>query len=154
MSSFIPERSGKQCRERWHNQLDPSIKHGKWSVDEDVILFTQQSELGNAWSQIAGHLPGRTDNATKNRWHSTRFKLRKNKHGWISSAEKHKGSRPTAVIPPRKESGSELEVKSPLPPPSFAEKEAVEAFMETLDWTLDSVFGFIDLEPTSKMGSA
>jgi myb proto-oncogene protein len=26
-------RSGKQCRERWHNQLDPSISHNEWTEE-------------------------------------------------------------------------------------------------------------------------
>jgi hypothetical protein len=34
IASFIPGRVGKQCRERWHNHLNPKIKKAKWS-DED-----------------------------------------------------------------------------------------------------------------------
>ena len=28
-----------QCRERWHNQLDPSIKKEQWTEEEDRILL-------------------------------------------------------------------------------------------------------------------
>ena len=27
-------RTGKQCRERWHNQLDPCIKNSEWTSEE------------------------------------------------------------------------------------------------------------------------
>ena len=27
----VPSRSGKQCRERWHNHLDPDVKKGPWT---------------------------------------------------------------------------------------------------------------------------
>ena len=35
IAKHLPGRLGKQCRERWHNQLDPSVKKGPWS-DEEV----------------------------------------------------------------------------------------------------------------------
>jgi myb proto-oncogene protein len=67
----LQNRTPKQCRERWNNQLNPRINESAWSPDEDEILTGKHAMLGNHWVQIARYLPGRTDMQVKNRWTTT-----------------------------------------------------------------------------------
>ncbi|KAK1282608.1 Transcription factor MYB46 [Acorus calamus] len=72
------QRCGKSCRLRWINYLRPDLKRGAFSPLEEELILHLHSILGNKWSQIAAHLPGRTDNEIKNFWNSTIKKRIKN----------------------------------------------------------------------------
>jgi len=47
IAKAFPGRIGKQCRERWHNQLRPDIKREAWTDAEEIILIQLHLKVGN-----------------------------------------------------------------------------------------------------------
>ena len=41
----LVSRTGKQCRERYHNHLQPAVKKGEWSEEEDRLIIEMQAKL-------------------------------------------------------------------------------------------------------------
>ncbi|KAF2303147.1 hypothetical protein GH714_014149 [Hevea brasiliensis] len=53
IAKSLPGRIGKQCRERWHNHLNPDIKNGAWTLEEELALMNAHRIHGNKWAEIA-----------------------------------------------------------------------------------------------------
>ena len=70
ISEQMPGRQGKQCRERWHNHLNPAIKKNDWTDQEEWLLFLLHRLYGNKWAVLTKLIKGRTDNTIKNHWNS------------------------------------------------------------------------------------
>ncbi|KAL3936027.1 MAG: hypothetical protein SGARI_002734 [Bacillariaceae sp.] len=67
---FQDKRTGKQCRARWCDQLDPDIIKGCWSKEEEGMLLYYHEMFGPKWSSISKLMKGRTQNDIKNKYNS------------------------------------------------------------------------------------
>merc|ERR1719473_2573520 len=94
VANQIAGRTSKQCRERWFNHLDPSIKRGNYTQNEDKIIMDEQAKLGNKWSIISSMLPGRTEDAVKIRWKTLDRERRQVANGGKLSSTPKKPRRP------------------------------------------------------------
>ncbi|KAE8675834.1 myb-related protein 3R-1-like isoform X2 [Hibiscus syriacus] len=82
IAQHLPGRIGKQCRERWHNHLNPAINKEAWTQEEELALIRFHQIFGNKWAELSKFLPGRTDNAIKNHWNSS---IKKKLDSYIAS---------------------------------------------------------------------
>jgi len=94
IAQALDGRSSKSCRLRWCNQLNPNVKRGPFTADEDDTILAQHAIHGNKWAVISRSMPGRTDNQVKNRFNSTLRRL-------IASQKKDGSSGVVAPTSPR-----------------------------------------------------
>jgi len=59
ISSLLTRKSASQCKSRWYEWLDPSVKKTEWSREEEEKLLHLAKILPNQWRTI-GPLVGRT----------------------------------------------------------------------------------------------
>ncbi|KAI1419250.1 pre-mRNA splicing factor component-domain-containing protein [Xylaria sp. FL1777] len=67
VSSLLPRKTPKQCKARWNEWLDPSIKKIEWSKEEDEKLLHLAKLMPTQWRTIAP-IVGRTANQCLERY--------------------------------------------------------------------------------------
>ena len=67
-AQVLQERTGKQCRERWKNCLNTSIKKGDWTAEENLLVLKLYDKF-KSYKKMSIVFPGRTENSLKNRFY-------------------------------------------------------------------------------------
>ncbi|OBZ76938.1 snRNA-activating protein complex subunit 4 [Grifola frondosa] len=69
VARFVSEdATASQCQNRYMRTLDPSIKRGAWTEDEDARLRQAVAVFGNSWVDIATFVPGRNNEQCRDRY--------------------------------------------------------------------------------------
>lgn len=95
ISDTLLSRSPKQCRERYHQNLKPSLNHEPISAEEGQLIEKLVGELGKRWAEIARRLNNRSDNAVKNWWNGSQnrrkrlLQRRRVSHGYDGHHQTH-----------------------------------------------------------------
>lgn len=86
IAASLGSRNARQCRERWNNYLNPSLRNDPWTEEEDKLLLDKHAEFGTHWNKISKCFSNRSDNAVRNRWQLLMRHLEKNGHVSSSSS--------------------------------------------------------------------
>lgn len=69
IAKHMPNRTAKQCRDRYNNYLIDNHITGPWTQAEDYLILTKYLEIGAKWVEISKFVSGRSGNDVKNRWY-------------------------------------------------------------------------------------
>ncbi|KAI0772651.1 hypothetical protein BC629DRAFT_1291343 [Irpex lacteus] len=62
------DATSSQCQSRYVRSLDPNIKRGEWTQEEDGLLKEAVSVFGRSWMDVCVWVPGRNNEQCRERW--------------------------------------------------------------------------------------
>ena len=99
IADAVPNRTAKQCRERYVNQLTSTLKKSDWTEREDATLVRLYQVHGTKWSLMAKILGGRSDNGIKNRYHYLKRQDEKQQQQQQQQKERRSNDKSSFCIP-------------------------------------------------------
>lgn len=141
ISQHMHYRSPKQCRERYHQNLKPSLNHDPITPEEGVLIDRMVNEMGKRWAEIARRLGHRSDNTVKNWWNGS---LNRRKRHQIQRNEqpnrpRYTGpqeplpftTRPTATITSLDIPHQRQHIEAPMISPAVSEVSSHDSMVES-----------------------
>lgn len=124
IAQTLGSRTPKQCRERYHQNLKPTLNHNPITPEEGAEIERLVQEVGKRWAEIARRLNNRSDNAVKNWWNGNQNRRKRRSreaHDVPSDDHWHHG----AAVPSSQTSPATTSTMAPirasaltLPPPT------------------------------------
>lgn len=70
VADHMEGRTRNQVFRRWETALDPMIRRGRWTKEEDTLLVAAVEAHGQHWVRISDFVPGRSANQCRDRYMS------------------------------------------------------------------------------------
>jgi hypothetical protein len=100
IAEYLPNRSGKSCRDRYMNHLKQNFETENWLKEEEDILLNLVAKKGRNWLKISKHIPGKTPDSIKKRFRQI-LSSQNGKENFQS--KRNKGRIAHLVLPPNVE---------------------------------------------------
>ena len=85
LAKFLPNRTARQCRERYNLYLRDDVSNTPWTDEEDELLIRLYSQMGPKWSLMTQNFTNRTANNIKNRFKQHQRHLKR--HSWLGGSK-------------------------------------------------------------------
>jgi hypothetical protein len=127
----LPERTARQCRDRYNNYLCPEHLSSEWSLNEDLTIMKAYETVGSNWAIITTLLPGRNCVQVKNRWYSHIAAHPKRQRTFRDDLERDKEPERKPIVETQKE-------ESEIDPASCHSGGPIDLGKEIIMWPIDS----------------
>ncbi|OHT00838.1 hypothetical protein TRFO_32398 [Tritrichomonas foetus] len=83
----LPNRTTRQCRERWLYHLNPNLNDKPFTKEEDRLLLKLYKEYGSRWTTLSKFFKGRSNCSLKNRFFVLNYQGAKKHHSGKSNSQ-------------------------------------------------------------------